>query len=117
MQMLFKFYQLLAFTFLQSRNGNVRPARDDFRNVLFRYLFAKERFFCLCTFCCRVSQFPFELRYPAILNFTRSGQLTTTLCALELGAELIEFRLPFSLLVEDCFLFLPFGFERRRFFL
>jgi len=51
------------------------------------------------------------------LNFTRPGQLTPTLRALELGAELIEFGLPFSLLVEDCFLFLPFSFERRRFFL
>ena len=30
--------------------------------------------------------------------------------------ELIEFLLPFSLLVDDRFLFLPFGFERDRFF-
>src|SRR4029453_6144991 len=98
--MVFQLYQFLAFTFLQSRDGNVRPAGDNFRDVLFGYFFTKERFFCLCAFCCRVSNFPFELSIPAILNFTRPGQLTTTLCALELGAELIEFRLPFSLLVE-----------------
>jgi hypothetical protein len=50
------------------------------------------------------------------LNFARPGQLTATLRALELGAELIEFFLPFSLLFKNSFLFLLFGFERKKFF-
>src|SRR5207244_13468158 len=63
-------------------------------------------------FCRRFIQFPFELSDPAILNFARLRQFTTTLGALKLGAELIKFFFPFPLLFEDCFLFLPFGFER-----
>ena len=36
MQMLLELDQLLALAFLQARNRNVRPARNNFGDVLFR---------------------------------------------------------------------------------
>src|SRR5882724_2288983 len=110
MQMLFQFYQLLAFTFLQSRDGNVRPARDDLGNVLLSYFFAKEGFLGLRAFFRRVSQFLFELRDSAVLDFACSGQITSALRAFKLGAKLVKFFLPFSLLLKNCFFLLPLGF-------
>ena len=92
------------------------PARDNLGDVFFGYFFAKERFFCLCTFCRRVSQFLFQLRNASVLDFARLRQLTTALCALELRAEVIKFFFPFPLFFEHRFLFLPFGFESGRFF-
>ena len=80
MQMLFQFYQLLAFTFLQSRDGNVRPARDDLGNVLLSYFFAKQCGpFTFGSFCRGIGQFLFEFRNAPILNFTCLCQLTSAL--------------------------------------
>src|SRR4051794_9619172 len=97
MQVLFQFHQLLAFTFLQSRDGNVRPARYNFGDIFLGYFFAKQRLLALRAFRGRVSYLLFQLWYPAVLNFTRPGQLTTTLCPLELSAELVKFFFPFPL--------------------
>src|ERR1700756_2762612 len=122
------------------------PAGDNFGNVFFRYFFAQESSLgsarapagCLrrprrrtfpsirrgadrntrgaCAPLLSRSQFLFQPRYPAVLDFARCGQFTSTLRALELGAELIKFFFPFPLFFEDRFLFLPFGFERGRSF-
>src|SRR5207249_5619562 len=105
MQVLFQFHQLLAFSFLQSRDGNMGPARDNLGDVFFGYFFAKERFFCLCTFCRRVSQFLFQLRNASVLDFARLRQLTTALCALELRAEVIKFFFHFRCSSSTAFSF------------
>ena len=90
MQMLFQFDQLFAFAFLQSRDRNVRPARNHFGDVFLGHFFAKERFLRLCAFCRRVGQFPFQLRNPAVLNLARFSQFAATLRALEFGAKSVR---------------------------
>jgi len=117
MQMLFEFYQFLALAFLQSRDRNVRPAGNHFRDVFLGHLFAKERFLGLRTLRRSLGQFPFQLGNPAILQFARFSQFTAACGALKLGPQPIEFFFPFSLLVDNGFFLLPLGFERTRFLL
>ncbi len=117
MQMLLQFDQLFPLAFLQSRNRNVRPARNNFGDVFLSHFFAQQRWLpILRRFGCCIGQFSFQLGNASVLNLARLGKLTTTLRALELGTKLIKLLLPFPLFFENGFFLLPLGFEGTDFF-
>ena len=117
MQMLLQFYQLFPLALLQSRHRNVRPAGNNFGDVLLSYLFAEKLGPILRRFGGCSGKFLFQLGDSPVLNLACLGQFTTPLRAFELRAKSIKLLLPLSLLFKNCFFLLPFGFERIRLFL
>ena len=91
-QALFHFHQLLALAFLQARNRDVRPTRNDLGDVFLGHFLAEEaRLFVGRFFLCDLAQFLFQLGNAAVLDFTRFAQFSAALRAFEFGAGGVEF--------------------------
>src|SRR5438445_12492218 len=115
-QMRFEFEQLFSLAFLQPRDRNVRPTRDDFGDIFFGDFFSEESSLgsarapagCLrrprrrifpavrrgagrstrgaCAPLLKLGEFSFQFRNATVLNLARLGQLATALRALQLSA-------------------------------
>src|SRR5436309_8250843 len=106
MQVLFEFNEFFALALLQSRDGNVRPARDNFGDIFLGHFFAEQS-------ASRaglsgvadagdrtLGEFSLKLRNLAELDFTSFSQFAAALRAFQLSPQSIEFFFPFPLLVD-----------------
>ena len=120
--MLLELDQLLSLAFLQPRNGNMGPARNNFGDIFFGYFLAQHgarhtgTSGVSDTGYSALGKLLFQFGDPSVLNLTRLGQFTASLRPLQLGALLFEFFFPLPLFLENGFLFLPFRLEPGRFF-
>ena len=88
------------------------------RDVFLGHFFAQQAIAAfLRSFRSTCAQLLFQLGNAAVLQFARLRQLAATLRPLQFGARLIEFFLQLPLFVDDRLFFLPFRFQRGRFFL
>ena len=89
MQALFHLHEFLALAFLQTRDRNVRPARDDLGDVFLGHFFAEQLRFLVpaSSFAIARCSLRFELGNAAVLDLARLGQLAAALRAFELGAR------------------------------
>ena len=113
MQMFLEPDQFLALAFLQSRDRNVRPTRNDFGDIFLRHFFAKQPVAAFLDLLFDGAQFFLQLRDAAVLQLARLREFAAALCALEFGPRLIEFFLKLALFVDDGLLLLPFRLQRR----
>ena len=116
-QMFLEPQQFLALTFQQSGDRNVRPARDDLRDVFLGDFFAQQTIAALFDLLFDFAQLFLQLRDPAVLQLARRRQLTAALGPFQLRPRLVEFFLQLPLIVDYRFLFLPFRLQRGGFLL